>query len=262
MSKKFFLVLIFLLTIIITSIMTQNSANKTTMNHAKVLFIGASLTVAIPGTSFTDIVKKDYPDNKYVVKGFPGAPLQEIMDKLLITLNRNPNFDVIIIDAGHNDIILPFLKQKPGLHILSKNKKTTNLDNFAEVFKDNLEKVKNRTNAKIFLLNLGCLGENLESDLNKQREYINEQIKIVSSDLDLSVLNVAEEFERVLSDQKSDYFLKNNSNLVLDIIFKKITFWNRFISYKRGLILTIDGVHLNSQGADIYADIIEKVIIE
>ena len=78
----------------------------------KLLFIGNSITKGTIGKSFVDLLKEHHPD--WVIKnaGVRGDTLKNISDRLTIEILINPDYDFIIIEAGHNDIILPTFKTR------------------------------------------------------------------------------------------------------------------------------------------------------
>lgn len=258
-NKTKIIISILLLFTVLASLWYFILKNQNMDNHSpKILFVGASLTAGLPGISFAKQFKKEFPQYSIVIKGYSGAPMKDIMERLIKFLDKESDFNIIIIDTGHNDIILPFMKQKPGIHIIGNGEKITAIDNFKNAFEEQLSIVKTKTNASIYLLNIGCLSENLSSSLNQQRLILNEEINEVGKDMNIKVLNIADSFEERLIYQQSTYFMNSNFNLALDVIFRKISSWNNMVSRKRGLLLTVDGVHLNQEGAKLYVNVIKN----
>jgi len=228
----------------------------------KILFIGDSITAAIPGISYVTIIKKRYPGHNYQTKGVPGATLLDITNKLLKILGKNSNYDFIIIEAGHNDIFAPFrrarrLERNRKRSLFERKRPITDMLDFKKVLQDRLREIQSRTSSQIILTTMGCLGENLDSKLNQDGNYINKQIKEVASELSLKIADVSSEFEKALAQgDSSSYLLESDFNLLLDLLFAKIFNWSGMTSKRRGLGLTIDGGHLNKKGAEIYAKVI------
>jgi lysophospholipase L1-like esterase len=72
----------------------------------QLLFIGNSLTRGQIGISYIDLLKADNPDWKIKNAGVDGDTLKNIADRVQKE-TPGTNYDYIIIEAGHNDIILP-----------------------------------------------------------------------------------------------------------------------------------------------------------
>lgn len=82
------------------------------MGHTgkKVLIIGDSITEGILGINYVEMLQNKFREIQFYNMGLGGDTLQGISDRLLkeISINR---YDIIIIEAGHNDIILPKMKE-------------------------------------------------------------------------------------------------------------------------------------------------------
>ncbi len=176
---------------------------------------------------------------------------------------RNDNsFDCLVLQGGYNDLLLPTFKQKGKLFKFAYDTQIRNnhlplqASNVALVFlTDAIREIKTLFKGTIVLVKLGCLGENLDSALNKQRKEFNKIIDKVAVNQGIISTDTDVLFDGFLQDkQQSSYCLDNFWAVT---IIDKMT--NRFIA-KRGLHLTIDGVHLNKKGAEIFAgSILEKL---
>jgi lysophospholipase L1-like esterase len=118
------------------------------------------------------------------------------------------------------------------------------------------------TSAKIIMTTLSCIGENLFTDINYKRNQYNTVIKSIAGSCKCLLADVAEEFDLLLvANRRSDYFLDNFFSAVyFDKRKSKELHWPEKLSQKRKLLLTIDGVHLNGDGAKVYKKIIEQTI--
>lgn len=84
---------------------------------------------------------------------------------------------------------------------------------------------------------------------------------IASSYMDISVLDMQQIFSKHLANLEcSDYISTNVMTIMKDALFvKKIPRIDK-LSKERGLYFTLDGVHMNSKGAEIVADAYGSVI--
>ena len=82
---------------------------ETQLTKMKLLFIGNSITKGEIGECFVDLLKEQHPGWDIKNAGVNGDTLKNISDRLANEILINPDYDFIIIEAGHNDIILPNL---------------------------------------------------------------------------------------------------------------------------------------------------------
>ncbi|NVM19509.1 MAG: SGNH/GDSL hydrolase family protein [Candidatus Lokiarchaeota archaeon] len=226
-------------------------------NH--ILFIGDSITEGKLGISFVDMIKRRFPDIHCHNKGHGGDTLLEIKTRLIKILKEDKyKYSTIVIEAGHNDILLPHLKLRwPVMRI----KWVTMVPQIGIVLDQMLKIIISFTNAKIILTTLSCLGEIFGSQLNQKRRLINEQIKVIGYRYNTSIADVGSFFDEIILDSNSSsYLLDNPINIVFDYFRSKKLVWADKISRKRNLWLTIDGGHLNSKGAKIYCREISKIL--
>ena len=205
------------------------------------------------------MIEQRFPNVKCHNKGKGGETLVEIASRLLkILKNEKCNYSTIVIEAGHNDIFLPYVKSKwPVMSV----KWVTPISQIGIVLDEMLRSVKSLTNAKILLTTLSCVGEVFESSLNQQRRLINEQIKLIGYRYEAYIVDVSSAFDEIIKNSSSSGYIFNNAiNLLFDYFRSKKIKWADKVSVKRNLELTIDGGHLNSKGAKIYCREISKVL--
>jgi lysophospholipase L1-like esterase len=211
------------------------------------------------GINFVELIKQKFPNLNCHNEGKGGETLIEIASRLKKILKENKkDYSTLIIEAGHNDIILPYVKLKwPVMSV----KWVTPISQIGIVLDDMLSSVKSLTNAKIILTTLSCLGEVFESPLNRQRRLINEQIKLIGYRYDAYIADVSSAFDEIIMKSNSSGYLFNSLiNLMIDFFRSRKTKWADKTSEKRKLTLTIDGGHLNSRGAKIYCREISRVL--
>lgn len=83
-------------------------------------------------------------------------------------------------------------------------------------------------------------------------------------EIKINVIDIGKEFNEILRNKKtSGYLLGENVSIALIDTIKVRNNENASLelSKKRGLHLTIDGVHLNAIGAEIYKNSINKQIL-
>ena len=233
----------------------------------KLLFIGNSITKGEIGESFVDLFQEQYPDWTIKNAGENGNTLKNVSDRIAREI-ENSDYDFIIIEAGYNDIILPYLDRKGLLfrfafrYLVRKGLRPVGPEKFHVKLSQMVAFIQSKTNSKIILTTLGCINENLSADVNLLRIGYNDLIVKVANQHDCLIADIAHEMELVLNKtSQTDYLLNNFLNSVyFDKKKCRMEGGPDKLSAKRNLSLTIDGVHLNSAGAMIYKQAIEREI--
>ncbi|MBL0331111.1 MAG: SGNH/GDSL hydrolase family protein [Bacteroidetes bacterium] len=227
----------------------------------KIVFVGDSITNGKLGASFVDLISKD---NRYHITnlGHDGDTWNLIFNRLHSHLKVDQSMDCIVLQGGYNDLLLPFFQERGGLfqraydQQLKKGCAPVSTEEFTKMLESHIRKIKEVYHGRLILLTIGCVGEKLDSELNAKRNHFNELLIQVAEKEKLTLVNTQIPFDAFLStSQQSSYCLDNIWAITIwDRLFKK---WDA-LSKKRGLHLTIDGVHLNTKGAAIFAESIAR----
>ena len=225
----------------------------------RILFVGDSITEGKIGIGYVDIIQRNFPEFQCQNYGRGGDTLSGIFTRLFKILKADTEYyDVLIIEAGHNDLFLPYVKSKWKFTSI---RKVTPLNKIESVYNNGLEMVGLLSKAKIILTTLSCLGEDFSSQINQKRRFINDKIKEIGSKHEAYLADVSSVFDKILRKSFSSYNLIDHPlNMVLVYFRSKRTNLVEKICKKRGLVLTIDGGHLNSKGAMIYAREISRIL--
>jgi len=235
----------------------------------KILFIGNSITQGLIGESFVKMFALEHPN--WVIKnaGVGGDTLKNVGSRVITELQNDVSFDIIVFEAGYNDIILPHFSKRGFLFRLAfkflKFKGRNPLSDskaFAIEYKQVVKKIKDITTARIILMTIGCINENLKFKLNLKRLDFNKIIREIAEESDCFLADVASQFELVLNHSNQTDYLLNGfwDSIYFDRKASKATNGSNKLSLRRNLHLTIDGVHLNAQGAEIFKSVIQQQI--
>lgn len=229
----------------------------------KVLFIGDSITNGKLGASFVDRVAGYYPGCQLNNLGKDGDTLNKITERLLGHLAIESSYEYIVLQGGYNDLLLPTFPHKGPLFRLAYNQQIkkgltplTKTPDIYNLLKNTVGTITSLCTSKIILLTVGCVGEKLSSALNKNRIALNQVIRTIVREENLLLADAAAAFETYLS-------TKEPSNYCLDsfwavTVFDKMKKEFSELCEKRKLYLTIDGVHLNKTGAELFANSVLK----
>ncbi|MEO6902395.1 MAG: SGNH/GDSL hydrolase family protein [Bacteroidia bacterium] len=234
----------------------------------KLFFIGNSITKGEIGESYIELLKMEHPNWIINNAGINGDTLKNISYRLERQNNLITNYDYIIIEAGLNDIILPYFNNMDPLfrlalkYLLKKGRQPLDINNFKKEYERIIKYVQGKSNAKIILTTLSSINENLQSNLNAIRKRYNETIIQVANQNNCLLADVSVQFDAIIKNS-------NQTNYLLENFFASTYFDKKNtqkpegsdkLSKNRKLALTIDGVHLNTRGAKIYKEIIEKLL--
>lgn len=234
----------------------------------KVLIIGDSITEGILGVDYVEMLQNKFQNIQFYNMGLGGDTLQGISDRLLAEISMNM-YNIIIIEAGHNDIILPKMREinflfKLVYKILLKRGSipTTNSDEFEKKLIQLISKLKTLCEGEIIITTLSCISENLNSDTNQKRKHLNQIIKKIANYHNCVIADVGHVFNEELQDEKTNSkFLDSFFNsFFFDALKTKTIEGAMSLSNKRKLKLTIDGVHINLEGAKIYCNVISDCL--
>lgn len=222
---------------------------------------GDSITVGSPGKSYIKYLKNK---KEYLNYGKGGDTLLGVANRIEKYLLES-SCDNFIIEIGANDILLPFLKNhsKKWIPVVDRKERlgseiTINKEDFIENYEKLLCLLKDK---QIKIVTIPCLGENLESELNKKVDEYNQVIKMLCNKYNIKLIDFNLWQKQIIksSGSFSNYFIqKNPFDVMLDSLLTTYINFTTLISKKRNLLLTVDGVHLNKDGAKGLACLIEK----
>ena len=233
----------------------------------RILFIGDSLIRGSVGMNWVKRIAVKNPDWIIENAGADGDTLIKIKQRLDKKLDRN-QYDVIFFEAGMNDLMIPAMRDKGFLFRQAQKylaKEYTPLSEpaaFEKEFRRCIGDIKIKTKAHIILSTLSCMNESLEYPLNKKRCIYNHIIRDVAKENGCGLVDAGALFDGYLRRCRTkDYFLESFFDAkCFDKFQCNVLGSPDYLSKKRRLHLTIDGVHLNSRGANIYRDETEKQI--
>jgi lysophospholipase L1-like esterase len=236
----------------------------------KILCIGDSGTRGSVGVSYVKAIAAAHPGWKVENAGVNGEPITSIGKRLIQKLDAGNAYDVIVLQGGANDILLPtfagrgfwFNKALEHCRRIGRNPLPDPAD-FGNALREILEATRSRTKAKIILTTIGCLNENLRGGLNDQRRAFNDVIRRMARQYGCRLADPSGPVDQLLSQRRTrDYFLESFFNTAFsDEVVCKVPGGADWLSRKRGLHVTIDGGHLNSVGADLFRRALEEQLL-
>ncbi len=224
----------------------------------KIGLIGDSLTEGRPGVSFFKLLKEKYPHITFVNNGKPGETVKSLHTRLSKT-KLESDYDLVFLWIGVNDVYSKLMKVQAQPIAADQIE-----------FREYFDKVVNMvipSSKHLVVVSPAVVGENMQNTINNELREISSVIHAVSTQYpNISFLNMQAVFETQLSNVASSNYISTSVMTVMkDVVFYKNPTRIDRLSRKRGLHLTLDGIHLNSKGALIvaeqYASIIDVLLL-
>lgn len=237
----------------------------------RILFTGDSITRGRLGVGYLRLLGKRFPGYELVNLGRDGDTLLGIKARTLAHLAGSHSYDLLVIVAGHNDVILPAFEQRSFVHRAVARQTARrgsvpapDYESFLSTYRAFVEAIRSGAGIPVVVTTLSCINEAPAGSTAERRRLYNHGIRDLAQEMAMGLADVGAEFDQVLGVRECrDYFLPNPAATVLFDTWKSRTVAGAdALSAARRLHLTIDGVHLNSRGAHIYADAVGSFLID
>jgi len=216
-------------------------------------------------SNFVDVLTERMGKDGYrfVNQGVAGYEAYNVLVHLDQAISLKPDYIVILV--GTNDATATL---SPTIARLSRLTKKLPQPHSAQFYRDNMLQIvrtlKEKTSAKIGLVSLPILGEDLESLPNQRIREYNALLRRIAVQEQAAYLPVYERQEEYLknSQHKTGRTFESGIRSSLMLLVRYYVFRQSFdtISEKNGYVLVTDGIHMNSRGAAFIADEIESFL--
>ncbi|PFE07736.1 GDSL family lipase [Bacillus cereus] len=213
----------------------------------KIGLIGDSLTEGRPGVSFVNILIEKYPGMTFINLGKPGESVKSLHTRLS-KIKLESNYDLTFLWIGVNDVYSKLLKAQ-AQPVAEDHRE------FSDYFSKVLDIVI-RSSKHVVVVSPAIVGENIKNPSNCELRDLSSIIENISNQYpNVSFLDMQFVFEKRLANvHSSDYISTSVMTVLKDVFFYKNPARIERLSNKRGLHLTLDGIHLNNNGALIVAE--------
>jgi lysophospholipase L1-like esterase len=234
------------------------------------LFCGDSLTEGTYGESYVEQVAKTLSPagndqgHKVFNAGRGCDTVQSLLERIEQPLRQyQPHW--VILAIGTNDVWLPWLSTHSlgwrawygYRRLMVGQSPTTDLDGFAAIYRALIDKIRSLSRAQVLACTVSPVGEQLASPANRQMARLNGTIKHVAVECRVPVADIWQASVEALAmvPRPSNYVPGEWLFAWLDR--KRLpTIAPDELSRRRRLLLTFDGIHLNSRGAELWANCI------
>lgn len=227
----------------------------------KLVFVGDSLTAAVPGVSFVEMVKAAYPSYEVLNYGKGGDTVTSLNTRML-EMRVAKDIDIMFVCIGVNDVFVQTGWWHPTLKKVMKQPWVKDKAAFYLAYHTLITTLRPLTNQLVLIPPL-FVGEDINNKSNRLlAEYFNEVQSLIEL-YQCPVLPVRDKMIEALATKKiSNYVPKRLGQLRNDVIKLTTPPLVDAVSLKRGLHLTLDGVHLNTLGASIVFEHVNQYLKE
>jgi lysophospholipase L1-like esterase len=220
---------------------------------------GDSLTEGAPGVGFFKLLEKDFPGHSFYNYGKIGDTVISLYERLRQT--APDKYDISFLWVGGNDVLAKILYKSSILGQEPDQKPSKTVEEFVDYYKRTLNLLLLNSRHIIAVSPL-TVGEDFNNEWNMQMEQLSLAIKqLIAEYSNVTYIDIRSEFAGILKNHKSsDYFTKSAIGILRDIARLKTPEQVDQKSLERGLVLTLDGIHLNSKGAQLVREIFGKAI--
>lgn len=224
----------------------------------KIAFLGDSITEGKLGVSYFAKVQEAMVDDELINLGKNGDTVHSLYTR--IKHLDFEEYDIVFVLIGINDIFGKVNRAHRLVRVLQRQTPAKDLDTFLLNYKELVDHLL-KMNSNLVLISPLLLGEDIESAWNEQVREMEVEIELLSRNYGLPYLDVQRQMYDYLEDKKqSNYLPLSIRQVSKDLLTLKTDELIDKMSKERELHFTLDGVHLNSKGAQYVADAIVELI--
>ena len=226
----------------------------------KIAFWGDSITVGIPGASYFKILGKLLPHHELINFARGGASVIEAYEKIS-NLKSSDTFDLAFVWIGTNDVFVKVSWTFPCFRWLMRQPWAKNVEEFRTYYSSILDNLHRRAKC-VYAVSPWFVGEDVNNEWNVELEKLSTEVKVLSSThKNINYLDMRKIFKSKLESKPiSNYVASSALGVARDALILKSLEQVNQMSKNRGLHYTLDGVHLNEQGAEIVARTFVEII--
>jgi len=226
----------------------------------RIAFIGDSLTAGKPGSSYFAILRARLAGQTLVNLG-RGNDTVVSLYRRLTRLRLGEPFDIAFLWIGVNDVALGSRWTFQAVGLLKRQPSARDRDEFRAYYQATLDLLRRHAH-RVVAVSMALKGEDVNSSCNRELEALSKVIQESASRGERTeYLDVRTAFiERLAGKRISNYLPRNVIQVALDALTLRSDEQIDRKSAERGLDLTLDGIHLNSAGAQLVAETFLQII--
>jgi lysophospholipase L1-like esterase len=239
--------------------------NRAKIDHSKTVVVcfGDSNTHGNVSYNWVNDLMAQMPDYQFINAGRNSDLTYTLLNRIDDVIACKPDFINILI--GTNDVNstmdIKFEKRYQKLKRIDNNT-SPNFESFCKNYTEIIEILKTKTQAKISVMSLPVMGEDLDHEANLRADKYSEFIKKLADNQSLIYLPVRESQKEYIKKHQQKplkhrfeetYKLLNYSVIQHEILGKS---WDA-ITTKHGFLLSPDNLHQNSVAGGMIGDLLK-----
>ncbi|MEA4910412.1 MAG: hypothetical protein GYA17_11425 [Chloroflexi bacterium] len=228
----------------------------------QIIFLGDSLTKGIPGVSYLRILERRLPQHTLINWGLGGDTVISLYRRMLKHDLQGP-FDIAVLWIGTNDVYARLEPIHPWVRKLRWQPWSKNEAEFRQYYRQVLDYICPRARQVIAVTPL-AVGEDREGHWNRQLAHLAEvECQVLGDYPEVSLVDLqAETAAALFPAEPAPYVATATFSVLWDALALVTNEQVDRVSRRRGLHFTLDGVHLNSLGANQVAGALEPALRE
>ena len=220
----------------------------------QVAFYGDSLTEGSPGVSAFGFLERRLPSHHLINYGRGGDTVMSLYQRVLRQASRTDS-DIAVVWIGTNDILSKLSASHTVLKHLTHQPPAQSLESYRAVYERLLQLLGDKSR-NILAISPLLIGEDPTSNWNRQLSALGDIMADVADGVsNCSWLNLHSRMVADLAGRAISPYLPNRlTRIAIDLLAVRTAEEVDTLAARRGLHFTLDGVHLNSAGAQWVAD--------
>jgi len=225
-----------------------------------IVFYGDSLTRGVPGISFLRMLMPMLPQDELINLGKGGDTVVSLYRRVARSKDRRGS-DLAVLWVGVNDVLATVSRSHTALKWLMGQPRARDLIEFREYYGRTLQCLCSSADAILTVSPL-LIGEDRSNPWNRRLLELGETIRSISRSLDgVHYVDLHSELAPGWAAlEASDYVPRSVTRIALESLFLRSSQSVDRMASRRGLHITLDGVHLNTTGAERVAMAIRRAI--
>jgi lysophospholipase L1-like esterase len=226
----------------------------------RIACFGDSLTEGTPGVSFFEALEAMLPEDKLVNYGKGGDTVISLYRRMA-RHRADDGWDLVVLWVGVNDVLAKLSLGHATLKRLMRQPRSSDHAEFADYYHRTLKLLWSEA-GRVLAVSPLLVGEDLANPWNRELGRLCEVIASVSASFDaVQYVDLRTCLsERLPKECASDYLPRSVASIARDALVLRTPAQVDAVSSRRGLSLTLDGVHLNSTGAEAVAGALFRAI--
>jgi lysophospholipase L1-like esterase len=240
-------------------------AEAATSGKTRLVCAGDSITHGNVSASYVELLAQNHPDWQVFNAGINSDLAETLLRRLGDVVSVNP--DLVTVLIGTNDVNATM--SRASLLSYRRHGKTAGTPD-ADQYRRNLttivRRLKAETSARIALLSLPPMGEDLTHEANRRADAYSDVIREIADAEGVAYLPLRERMKADLEANPSKpriRFEETVSTVFVAAVLRHVFGWDfDRIAARYGNRLLTDNLHLNSRGAALVAEVVEAEFLK